>query len=287
MRPLRGTSGRAAIARRNDAAVTLKDLLKLRPDGVNLDQFFTNRNLAPEEIHTVSSAINMTTIDAETGKVGFFPTHWKENCNNIMSTLENAHQASPEHFGLSLSQLLKSSKSGLPVRQFKSIVDEMIRQSLITAGPDGYVLEAQRSRMSTADFELWEKIDRQFCKSGLRPVTIAEIAQTTNLDQRTVKALLSNASRTGQVIKLSPDLVIRAEVFSKIYKLLNRLTVQSSDGNFTVAEFRDASSIGRNHCITLLEFLDKRRITARVGTGRRLLPNADKAFTALLATKWK
>jgi hypothetical protein len=59
-------------------------------------------------------------------------------------------------------------------------------------------------------------------------------------------------------------------------------TPQNKDDILTVPAFRDASGIGRNRSIEILEFFDSRRITIRVGNERRMLSSADKAFAQLL-----
>ena len=64
--------------------------------------------------------------------------------------------------------------------------------------------------------------------------------------------------------------------------LLGELQERSSEGIFSVAEFRDACGIGRNRCIEVLESFDARGITRRSGAGRCLLPSADGSFAKLL-----
>jgi selenocysteine-specific elongation factor len=68
---------------------------------------------------------------------------------------------------------------------------------------------------------------------------------------------------------------------SELQQLLGKLQERSSDGIFSVAEFRDACGIGRNRCIEILESFDARGITRRSGSGRCLLPSADGSFAKL------
>ena len=46
----------------------------------------------------------------------------------------------------------------------------------------------------------------------------------------------------------------------------------------TAANFRDASDIGRNLAIEVLEFFDKVKFTRRVGDGHEIIRSAKEAF---------
>jgi selenocysteine-specific elongation factor len=58
-----------------------------------------------------------------------------------------------------------------------------------------------------------------------------------------------------------------------------------SDSGFTAAEFRDASGIGRNFIILLLEFFDRIGVTRRVGAGRKIRPDWEAVVGA--AKPWR
>ena len=49
------------------------------------------------------------------------------------------------------------------------------------------------------------------------------------------------------------------------------LQCASASGGFTVKEFRDASGVGRNPCIDVLEYFDQLRFTRRDGQKRTIV----------------
>ena len=57
-------------------------------------------------------------------------------------------------------------------------------------------------------------------------------------------------------------------------------TNNTSDEGFSVIQFRDASGIGRNLCIEILEYFDKVGFTRRDGNSRYLRTEKENIFGA-------
>jgi selenocysteine-specific elongation factor len=58
-------------------------------------------------------------------------------------------------------------------------------------------------------------------------------------------------------------------------QLLVELADEATDGLVTTAAYRDASGLGRNLAIAVLEYFDSEKITRRVGDTRRLTGKVD------------
>jgi selenocysteine-specific elongation factor len=265
-----------------DAEQALTRLLNVAVNGVNLNSFATNRNLPESEHATVYDAVEMTVLATDESRVGFGERIWKELCDAILQQLEIERDQSPGSFGLSLPQLAKAVGSKLPDNIFKRVLDQLLRQSLIAKSAERYSLVLHQVQMSPEDEALWEAVDTKLLSAGLKPMSVAEIALETKTDKRELTAFLLRASRHCLVTRLSSALIIKPSSLVKIREVVEQLAIQNNDGIVTVPAFRESSGIGRNHTIEILEFLDSKGITTRVGDGRRLLPTAQTAFATLL-----
>jgi selenocysteine-specific elongation factor len=76
---------------------------------------------------------------------------------------------------------------------------------------------------------------------------------------------------TGELVRLGPDHMIRAESFETAKEAL--VAECASAGEITLARFRDLLGIGRRDAQLLLERLDQDGVTRRVGD-RRVLRRA-------------
>jgi selenocysteine-specific elongation factor len=217
----------------SDPQEALLHLLNTCPQGVNLEQFASNRNLTEHEESTVYDAVAMEMIETDSGRTGFSRTFWQQHCDAILQAKE-------------------------------------------------LELTSPQNRMNMEDEVIWNAVETILNTSGLRPLSVAEIAKETSTDTRELSAFLKRAGRDGLITRISATLVIKPAALTRIFALLKQLVEQGDDGIFTVAAFRDASGIGRNRCIEMLEFFDARRITIRVDQGRRLLATAENNFASIL-----
>jgi selenocysteine-specific elongation factor len=163
-------------------------------------------------------------------------------------------------------------------------IERLRQQGVIEPRGAGHALAASRPRLDAEASRHWQSIESELSASGLRPLTAEEIAQATGLAPAQLKPLLQTLLRDGRLVRLSAKLLLLPQSLRELQSLVLRLQQRAGEGEFSVAEFRDASGIGRNRCIEILESFDARGITRRGEHGRRLLPAADGAFARLQAS---
>ena len=179
-------------------------------------------------------------------------------------------------------QLTKAAGSNLSPNVFSGLVNTLLEQSVIVKDGDGIRLARRQIQLSAGDATLWKTVDAQLSAAGLKPVSFTELILEANIDATELSAFLARAIRHGLVIRLSPTLFTKPQSLNRLRELMERIIRRHNGAILTVSAFRDASGIGRNRVIEILEFFDSRRITIRVNNGRRMLPSADKAFAQLL-----
>ncbi|MEC8357519.1 MAG: SelB C-terminal domain-containing protein, partial [Pseudomonadota bacterium] len=65
---------------------------------------------------------------------------------------------------------------------------------------------------------------------------------------------------------------------SELASFTQALANQDEEGAFTVIAFRDASGIGRNLCIEILEYFDAKGFTRREGNSRLIRTQKENIF---------
>ena len=78
--------------------------------------------------------------------------------------------------------------------------------------------------------------------------------------------LVSHLVKSGLLVRLSPDLVVHKDVAAAAEKKLETVKGQT----LAVAGFRDLLGLTRKTLIPLLEYLDSRKLTRRVGDLRKV-----------------
>jgi len=289
--PLRGRAQADRVAwlrqmKQDDPITALRGLLETSNSGVDLAQFVANRNLAgalQDNLQThILQADGGLVLTLEGRRIGFSATIANAHASAILEGLERCHQSQPYAQGFSGTELRGQLQQKLSPRLFDRLIKWLQQRELVKVVGKGYALCARQADLNSHEVEQWQLIESALLNNGLRPMTVAELMQATQLSRSQLKPLIERLSRVGRIVKLSSSLLMLPASLSEFQQLLGKLQECSREGIFSVAEFRDACGIGRNRCIEILESFDARGITRRSGSGRCLLPSADGSFAKLL-----
>ena len=265
----------------DDARDALLGLLECSSNGVDLDHFAANRNLTRQVETEVCRVEAMVVLKLARRRIGFSAQIAKAHSGRILQALRDCHRDYADAQGFTRQQLRALMDGKLATDLFDGFLDRLVRQSLVRVDAAGHSLGAKRRQPNSQDAEAWSTIEAKLSHNGLRPMTIAELAQATQLSPSRLQALVARAGRDGLIVKLSAQLFMLPSMLEEMRKLIAQLAGQSGEQGFSVADFRDASGIGRNRCIEILECFDAKGITLRGEQGRQLLPTAERAFARL------
>ena len=281
--PLRGRAHKDRLGwlqqmRQDDPVSALRGLLETSSGGVDLARFIANRNLADPLLAAILQADGGLVLNLEGRRIGFSTSISTAHANAILQGLERCHQSQPHAQGFTRAELRGQLRQKLSPPLLEGLIEWLQQRELVRVDGKVCALAARPTELNPRDLEQWRLIESALSSNGLRPMTVAELMQTTQLSQTQLKPLIERLSGDGRVVRLSSSLLMLPASLGELHALLGKLQERSSEGSFSVAEFRDASGIGRNRCIEILESFDARNITRRSGPGRCLLPSADDSF---------
>jgi selenocysteine-specific elongation factor len=127
------------------------------------------------------------------------------------------------------------------------------------------------ARLPEAHSVTWDTLRTTIADAGPRPPTVQELADMTGIDARTVTSTLRQASRTDLAIQIEPNRFFLRESVDALTELLAALASATDDGLVTTAAYRDASGLGRNLAIAVLEYFDATRVSRRIGNARTVI----------------
>ena len=283
--PVRGRAHARRLAwlqqmAQEDPATALRGLLDTSSEGVDLEQFAANRNL-DRQAQERALLTEMVSLNLGGRRVGFSQAIADAHCSSVLRGLEHCHRIYPDEPGFARARLLAQLKSNFPARLLQGFIDRLQQQGQIKIDAAGIALCSRQQSLNPVDSSQWKLVEAALAENGLRPMTSGELAQATQLSSTLLKPLIERVHRAGRIVRLSPDLLVLPAILGELQKLVRDLERKVPEGIFSVAEFRDASGIGRNRCIEILECFDARGITLRSGSGRRLLPAAGSVFARL------
>lgn len=182
--------------------------------------------------------------------------------DQIRSLLTSYHARHPLRRGMAKEEV--RSRLGLPGRPFEEIIARAAADQMLVDEGDTLRLPEHRITFTPAQ---QQQIDRYLEALRAAPYTPPAPAEF-GIDPEVAVAL----AETGAVVRVDESIIFARETFEEIQRQV--LEIIDRDGSITLAQFRDHFGSSRKYAQALLEFLDHRRVTRRVGDERvRYHPN--------------
>jgi len=89
------------------------------------------------------------------------------------------------------------------------------------------------------------------------------------VDKTRAQKLVTLLLRDKVLVKLSDELVFHRSALDALRRLMT--SQKSKSSQMDVAKFKELTGVSRKYAIPLLEYLDRERVTRRVGDAREIL----------------
>ncbi|MCL4395991.1 MAG: selenocysteine-specific translation elongation factor [Chloroflexi bacterium] len=259
---------------RSDVLARLETLARGTPEEIVL-QFLAARGPVPCLVKDVAAATGLAADAVESvlapllqsgSVVSLGASHfvsaagWSELAARIARSLDDFHRQFPLRAGLPREEL--KSRLGLPSRVFDQVVDRAAAGRIIVQNED---LVRRPDFQVEFKPELVSKIDALLREFARAPYT----APSAQEAEAAIGAEALNALVTqGKLVRLNESVVVTPSAFETMQKWVTD-TIQAG-GQVTAGQLRDRFSTSRKYAIALLEYLDEKRVTRRVGDARVL-----------------
>jgi selenocysteine-specific elongation factor len=114
-----------------------------------------------------------------------------------------------------------------------------------------------------------QEIEKAFSSAGLKVPALKEVLASLPVDKTRAQKLVTLLLRDRVLVKLTDDLVFHQAALQSLRQILAEYKTKSQ--KIDVAKFKDLTGISRKYAIPLLEYLDRERVTRRVGDERVIL----------------
>ncbi|HSH81960.1 MAG TPA: SelB C-terminal domain-containing protein, partial [Herpetosiphonaceae bacterium] len=183
---------------------------------------------------------------------------WRRISELVTTSLHAFHTRNPLRAGMPREEL--KSKTGIrSARAFNELLARLQDEGLVVATEQTVRKPDFIPRLSSAQRAAVDTLLRDFAAAPFSPPTRPEW-EAIGPD------LVGYLLESGQLVRVSPDVLFSGEGYAKLVEWTVRLLDQG--GEVTVATLRDQFSTSRKYALAFLEHLDERRITRRIGDVR-------------------
>jgi selenocysteine-specific elongation factor len=187
----------------------------------------------------------------------------------VLADLDEHHRAQPLSEGLPREELRtrRFSRAAEPV--FEHVLATLTREGRIV-GRDRLALALHRVELSPDEQRARTLIEDAFRSAGLKPASPAEMPAALRLDARLVDRIVKLLTRQKTLVRVD-DLLFHADALARLKADVQQLKASGVPARVDVAAFKEKFGVSRKFAIPLLEYLDRERVTKRMGDSRVIL----------------
>jgi selenocysteine-specific elongation factor len=193
----------------------------------------------------------------------------EERSRRLVAALEAHHAAQPLSEGIPREEVRDRIVGRAAPEVFDAIVDSLAAAGKIVAR-DRLALAGHRISLSPEEARAQAAIEKIFRDAGLAPPDLKSAAAGAGLDAAIAERMGRLLIRQKVLVKID-ELLFHADALATLKAEVRALKSSTAPARVDVAAFKERYGITRKYAIPLLEYLDRERITRRVGDSRVVL----------------
>jgi selenocysteine-specific elongation factor len=210
-------------------------------------------------------------IASRAGSTLVSPAVLDQLSRDVLRLLGDHHRAEPLSEGLPREEVRERAFGRAGEGVFERVVADLEASGKVT-GRDRLALSSHRVALSGEEERARAAIDAALREAGLKPPDMSSLASECGLSPAVVDRVTHLLLRQKTLVKLD-TLLFHAQALDQLKREMAAMkaTVGGGPAKIDVATFKERYGVSRKFAIPLLEYLDRERITRRVGDARVLI----------------
>jgi selenocysteine-specific elongation factor len=205
---------------------------------------------------------------AAIGAVFVTPAHLEALSRRVAELAEAYHREHPMEDGIPREEARVRACPRAAAGVFERVLDDLVRQGAVTA-TDRIGVRRRRAEDGGAEAAAREAVAAHYHEAGLQPPDQSAVAEAVGLPAALVSTIVTWLVRQKTLVRV--DALVFHEAVLRRLKDQVRALKHASPGRavtLDVAAFKERYGMTRKYAIPLLEYLDRERVTRRVGDSR-------------------
>jgi selenocysteine-specific elongation factor len=237
------------------------------PSGISLERLITETGWAANAIRAKLDPWLRNGATAKLGNYFLAPGSVSGLKAALLSAVELFQTQNPLSPGMSQQTLRE--KFALDAEVFSAVITQLVKEGKAEAAGDIIHLRGRGVVMKDEEAASRKMIEQAFSAAGLKVPALKDVLASLKIDKARAQKLVTLLLRDKVLIKVSDDLVFHQIALTELRK--NLAVQKASSPKIDVGRFKDLTGVSRKYAIPLLEYLDRERVTKRVGDERVIL----------------
>ncbi len=189
--------------------------------------------------------------------------------SSLCAVMEEFHRANPLLPGMPREDL-RGKIRGLGREAFAAALGDLVAAKSVEVAGDLVRLAGREVALSPEESRAKEQIERAFETAGLATPSAEEVLAKVVIEKPRGRKILQILLREKALVKVSEDLIVHPGAIARLRDLLQKHR-REHGGRLTIIAFKELTGVTRKYAIPLLEYLDRERVTRRVGDERDIV----------------
>jgi selenocysteine-specific elongation factor len=240
--------------------------------GIELPKLAARRGISPVRVRerlVVLAKSGRLHILGDNPMTAVSATAFKGAIQAAAAAVKRFHETHPLVQGISREELKMRSSAEASNLVFQAVLDRLVAEKKISVALE-VIHEFGRKITLKADEERMRgQLLERFQTLGLQVASADDVIDSLKLDRTTARKIVQLMLKENALVKISEEMVIDRGSLDKL--IANVKALKSKNPKLGVSEFKDLTGVSRKYAIPLLEYLDRQRVTRRVGDERTIL----------------
>jgi selenocysteine-specific elongation factor len=231
--------------------------------GLRLDEVPGEMNIRREEAAALATQAGLVWCDP----VLIAPAVFEKAKSDTLAVLTSFHDSNPLVAGMSKEEL--RDRLSFSAEVFHSLLAQLADENKLEVTGETIHLAGRRVVMKDDETESKKVIEVAFASAGLKVPSLKEVLASLKVDKLRAQKIVTLLLRDKILIKISEDLVFHQSALVELRQKL--VALKTASPRIDVARFKELTGVSRKYAIPLLEYLDRERVTKRLGDERVIL----------------
>jgi len=188
----------------------------------------------------------------------------------ITDKVEKFQKENPLLPGISREDLRASLGKRVRSETFRAALEELAAQKKLDTQGDLVKKAGSEIALLPEEAKAKEQIEAAFASASLAVPSVKEVLAKLSVETKRAEKLLQILLREKNLVRVSPELIFHRQALAQLKEQLAAYKKAKGD-RISVPAFKELTGITRKYAIPLLEYLDRERLTRRVGEERVIL----------------
>ena len=204
---------------------------------------------------------------------------WQHLRRTVLDTLAAYHKNATDEIGPDAARLRRLARLRMDDAHWRLLLDALVKEGSVAQSGAFVHLPEHGSQLAARDETLLQRLTPHLMEAGAQGAWVRDLAEHIGEPAANLRPAMARLARSGHLYQVVKDLYLDAATAARLAALVRQLALAGNEAAdatdaqrasnalpiLKVAEFRDASGLGRKRAVQMLEFFDRIGLCRRVG----------------------